>query len=178
MELTEKTLESRVAYKGVIVTVELDRAALPNGASAPREVVRHPGGVAVLPLCSDGTVLLVRQYRYPFGRVLTEIPAGKLDRGEAPDCAAARELREETGLTAEEWTPLGSIYASPGFCDEELHLYLARGLHQGEAQPDEDEFLALVKVPFGELAEQVMRGEIRDAKTVAAVLKTKLLLGL
>ncbi|MCI8594619.1 MAG: NUDIX hydrolase [Oscillospiraceae bacterium] len=176
MDLTEKTLESTVAYEGVIVTVQRDRAELPNGKTAVREVVRHPGGVAVLPLCSDGTVLLVRQYRYPFGEVLTEIPAGKLDKGEEPLHAAVRELREETGLTAGKLTSLGSVYASPGFCDEELHLYLAQDLHQGEAQPDEDEFLAPVRLPFQELAEQVLAGEVKDAKTVAAVLKAKLLL--
>lgn len=176
MELAEKKVTSEVVFQGRILTVLRDTAELPNGQTAEREVVRHPGGVAVLPLDEDGNVLLVRQFRYPFGRVLLEIPAGKLDRGEEPLHAAARELEEETGVQAEELISLGSIYVSPGFCDEELHLYLARGLKQGESHPDEDEFLAPEKVPFDELTEQIMSGAVHDGKTVAAVLKAKLYL--
>ena len=179
MDLTEKTRESKTVYQGHIVTVQVDRAELPNGQCAVREVVRHPGGVAVLPLEEDGTVLLVRQFRYPFGKVLLEIPAGKMDKGgEEPRSAALRELGEETGAIPDELISLGSIYVSPGFCDEELHLYLATGLHPGQTHPDEDEFLAPERVPFDELVSRVMAGEIHDAKTVAAVLKTKLYLGL
>lgn len=177
LDLTEHTLESRVAYAGRILTVEVDQARLPDGKTATREVVRHPGGVTILPLCGDDTVLLVRQYRYPFGRVLTELPAGKMDRGEDPAHAAVRELQEETGAVASEMISLGSVYASPGFCDEELHLYLATGLTLGQDHPDEDEFLAPLRIPFDTLVEQVMDGTIRDGKTVAAVLKAKLMLG-
>lgn len=176
MELTERTLEHTRPYEGVIVNVDLDKALLPNGRTATREVVIHPGGVAVLPLNDDDTVTVVRQYRYPFSQVLTEIPAGKLDAGEDPRTGALRELKEEIGAQVGELIELGDIYPSPGFCQEVLHLYLARNLTYGACCPDEDEFLEVMRVPFDSLAEQVMRGEIRDGKTVAAVLKTKILL--
>lgn len=176
MDLTERTVEHTTPYHGLIVDVDLDRACLPNGRIAAREVVLHPGGVAVLPLNDDGTVTLVRQYRYPFSSVLTEIPAGKLDPGEKPRAGALRELSEEIGANVGELIGLGEIYPSPGFCQEVLYLYLARGLTYGTCHPDEDEFLELVRVPFRELVEQVMDGSIRDGKTVAAVLKADALL--
>lgn len=176
MELTERTVEHTRPYEGVIVDVDLDKAVLPNGRIATREVVVHPGGVAVLPLNDDGTVTVVRQYRYPFSQVLTEIPAGKLDPGEEPRAGALRELKEEIGAQVGELIDLGAIYPSPGFCQEVLYLYLARDLTYGDCCPDEDEFLEVARVPFDSLAEQVMSGGIRDGKTVAAVLKTKLLL--
>ena len=176
MELTERTVEHTRPYEGVIVKVDLDEALLPNGRTAKREVVDHPGGVVVLPLNDDGTVTVVRQYRYPFSQVLTEIPAGKLDPGEEPRAGALRELKEEVGAQAGELIDLGEIYPSPGFCREVLYLYLARGLTYGDCCPDEDEFLEMSRIPFDRLAEQVMSGEIRDGKTVAAVLKAKVLL--
>lgn len=135
-----------------------------------------PAGVAVLPLNDDGTVTVVRQYRYPFAQVLTEIPAGKLDPEEEPRAGALRELKEEIGAQVGELIDLGAIYPSPGFCQEVLYLYLAKDLTYGDCCPDEDEFLEVARVPFDTLAGQVMSGEIRDGKTVAAVLKTKLLL--
>ena len=176
MELTERTVEHTRPYEGVIVDVDLDKAVLPNGRIATREVVLHPGGVAVLPLNDDGTVTVVRQYRYPFAQVLTEIPAGKLDPEEEPRAGALRELKEEIGAQVGELIDLGAIYPSPGFCQEVLYLYLAKDLAYGDCCPDEDEFLEVARVPFDTLAGQVMSGEIRDGKTVAAVLKTKLLL--
>ena len=176
MDLTERTVEHTRPYEGVIVQVDLDQAELPNGRVATREVVIHPGGVAVLPLNEDGTVTLVRQFRYPFGQVLTEIPAGKLDPGEEPRAGALRELQEEIGAQVGQLTEMGCIYPSPGFCQEVLHLYLARDLTYGSCHPDEDEFLELARVPFDQLLAQVMAGEIRDGKTVAAVLKASILL--
>lgn len=176
--MTEKTLSSEELFRGKIVTLKLDVAELPTGKPASREVVEHPGGVAILPLDGQGNVTLVRQYRYPFHEVITELPAGKLERGEDPRLAAVRELEEEVGVTADELIDLGCLYASPGFCTEVLHLYLAKGLHQGACHPDEDEFLERLELPFGALVAQIMSNEISDAKTVAAVLKAKVLLGL
>ena len=176
MELMEKTVESKTLFEGHIVTLKLDRAQLPNGSLASREVVEHPGGVAVLPLDAEGRVIMVRQYRYPLHNTLLELPAGKLEKGEDHRVCGTRELQEEVGITADEVIYLGGLYLSPGYSNEVLHLYLARGLHQGECHPDEDEFLEIERVPFDKLLDMVMRDEIHDAKTVAAVLKTKVFL--
>ena len=179
MELTETTVSSQTIFKGHIVKLTVDQVRLPDGNPAQREVVYHPGGVAVLALDGENWVTLVRQYRYPIRQLLLELPAGKLDHGlEDPIEGARRELAEETGLEAEEWTYLGHILASPGFCTEDLHMYLARGLTRKGQHLDEDEFLDVVTMPFEELVGQVMDGTITDAKTVAATLKVKVLLGL
>ena len=178
MELMEQTLSSRTVFEGKIITVKLDKALLPNGAQASREVVEHPGGVCILALQEDGTVPLVRQFRYPLGDVMLELPAGKLEYGEQPRPAAIRELGEEVGLEPGRLTDLGFMYVSPGFCTERLYLYLAQDVKQVPVHPDEDEFLDIVHLPFGELVDMVMSGQITDGKTVAAVLKTKVLLGL
>lgn len=174
-ELTEKTLDSEKIYDGTIIHVRRDRVLLPNGHTSTREIVEHPGGVGILALDRDGTVLLVRQFRYAFGRTLLEIPAGKREPGEEPFVTARRELREETGITADSWTPLGALIASPGCYDEVLYLYLAQDLRYGETDPDEDEFLSVERMPLEELARRCMDGEITDAKTVCAVLKAKML---
>lgn len=176
MDLTEKTLEHSVLFTGHILRLELDRVRLPDGSSAPREVARHPGGVTVLPLHDDGTVTVVRQFRYPYGEVVTELPAGKLEPGEDPDEAVRRELSEEAGLTAGQLRKMGVLYPSPGYCDERLHLYFARDLRQGERHPDEDEFLEAGRVPLAELVEEVMAGKIPDAKTATLVLMVQRLL--
>lgn len=178
MELTEKTLSSERIFDGVILHVRRDEVELPGGGRSFREVVDHPGGVCVLALDAQGQALLVSQYRYPYGRVLREVPAGKLEYGEDPRAAALRELREETGAVPGEFRPLGELYPSPGYCGEIIRMYLARDLTFGETDLDEDEFLNVERVPFGELVDQVLAGEIRDAKTIAAVLKAKLLLNL
>ena len=178
MELLEKTLESQIIFQGVIVTVRKDKAELINGQVVGREVVEHPGGVAILPLHEDGTVDIVRQFRYPFGKVVTELPAGKLEYGEDHRLAALREVQEEVGVIPGELTYLGCLYVSPGFSTEVLHMYLARDLRQGECHPDEDEFLEGERIPFDTLFRLVMEGTITDAKTVALVLKTKEYLGL
>jgi len=180
MDLTEQMVSSRTIFQGKIVKLTLDKARLPDGTLADREVVYHPGGVAVLALDEDGTVYLVRQYRYPLQQLLLELPAGKLDHGAEEDrlLGAQRELSEETGLEAAEWTYLGYTLASPGFCTEALHMYLARGLTKKAQHLDEDEFLDVVTMPFSQLVEQVMDGTITDAKTVSTTLKVKVLLGL
>lgn len=164
MELYEKTISSETVFKGNIVELRVDRIELPDGRPARREVIAHPGGVAILPYHDDGTVTVVRQFRYPFGRVVTELPAGKLERGEDHRSAPGRELEEETGLTAGTLTYLGCLLASPGYSDEVLHMYLARDLKTGEFHPDQDEFLERERVPFETLMEQVMRGELQDSQ--------------
>ena len=180
MDLSEKMVSSKTIFEGKIIKVTLDQAQLPDGTLAAREVVYHPGGVAVLALDEDGTVYLVNQYRYPIQQMLLELPAGKLDHGAEEDrlLGAQRELSEETGLEASEWTYLGYTLASPGFCDEALHMYLARGLTRKAQHLDEDEFLDVVTMPFEELVKQVMDGTITDGKTVSATLKVKVLLNM
>ncbi|MCI9609015.1 MAG: NUDIX hydrolase [Oscillibacter sp.] len=177
--LAERKLSREDKFAGRILTVHVDTVALPNGETALREVADHPGGVAVLALDGDNRVLTVTQYRYPFGRTLLEIPAGKLDHpGEDPYEAGLRELREETGAVPGRYESLGRILPSPGCYGETLHLYLARDLRMEEQHLDEDEFLKVERVPFEEMAGRCLSGEIEDAKTVAAVLKAKILLNL
>ena len=180
MDLKETMVSSQTIFEGKIIKVTLDQARLPDGKLASREVVYHPGGVAVLALDEEKNVGLVRQYRYPIQQMLLELPAGKLDHGAEEDrlLGAQRELSEETGLEAGQWTYLGYTLASPGFCDEALHMYLAQELTRKKQHLDEDEFLDVVTMPFDELVRQVMEGEITDAKTVATTLKVKVLLGL
>lgn len=175
MDLTERTLSSQELYRGRIIRVRLDEVTLPNGRTARREVVEHPGGVGILALDNCGQVLLVRQYRYAFGRTLLEIPAGKREAGEDPFTTAQRELSEEIGATADSWTDMGTLIASPGCYNEVLYLYLAQGLHFGDTHLDEDEFLTVERMPLAELTERCMRGEIADAKTVCAALKAKIM---
>ena len=172
MESKEKALRRINSYSGVVVDVTMDQVELQDGSRSFREVVHHPGGVAVLPVDSEGFAWCVRQFRYPFAAELLEIPAGKLEKGEEPFPAAQRELSEETGLTAARWLDLGEIYTSPGYSTEVLHLYLALELSAGDAHPDEGEFLSAVRLPLEELHGKVLSGEIRDGKTVVAVLKT------
>ena len=179
MELTERMVSSQTIFEGKIIKVTLDQAELPDGKLAAREVVYHPGGVAVLALDEDKNVALVRQFRYPIQQELLELPAGKLDHGaEGHLLGAQRELSEETGLEAGKWTYLGYTLASPGFCDEALHMYLAQDLKRVGQHLDEDEFLNVEYMPFDELARQAMDGTITDAKTVTTTLKVKVLLGL
>lgn len=169
-ELGEKTLHSRVVYRGKILNLRVDRVLLPSGAEGWREVVEHAGAVAVVALTEEGEVVMVRQYRYPVGKTLLEIPAGKLEEGEDPLQCAQRELAEETGHTARRWEPLLSFYSSPGFCSEKMHLFLARELERAACSPDEDEFLQVVRVPLEEALGLLWGGEICDAKSAAGLL--------
>lgn len=177
MKLQEETLTQTCRFEGRIIRVRTDTVRLPNGAEAGREVVEHPGGVCVAPLTEDGDLLFVRQYRYPYGETVLELPAGKRDRdGEDPLTCGKRELLEETGATAENYTFLGKVYPTPGFCNEIIYLYLATDLQFGEAQPDEDEFVEVERIPLQRAVQMVMNNEIPDAKTQIAILKTAHLL--
>ena len=178
MELYEKPLRREEIFSGRVLHVHRDQVELPNGRTSDREIVDHPGGVGILALDDENNVRTVTQYRYAYGKLLLEIPAGKLEPGEDPRAAAIRELQEETGARAGRFEALGEIYPSPGYCDEIIRLYLARDLTFGDTHPDEDEFLTLWRIPFPQLREKVLAGEVTDAKTVAAVLKAGALLGL
>ena len=172
MKLEEKTISSEAIYDGRILHVRFDHVTLPNGKEATREYVRHIGAVAVLPLTDTGEVLLERQFRYPFGEVLVEIPAGKLESPEEdPRKAALRELEEETGAVAGELVYLGDYYASPAILEERIRLYLARDLTFREQHTDEDEFLDVFRMPLDDLVSEVMAGNIPDGKTQLAAMR-------
>ena len=176
MDMREKQLSYEYFFEGHIMKARLDQALLPNGKTAPREVCEHVGGVGVLPIDRDGNIILVRQFRYPYAEEILEIPAGKLDHGEGESIAdcGARELKEETGCTAGRIVPLGCVYPSPGFLTEVVHLFAALDLTEGEMQPDEDEFVELVRLPIAEVEQMIVRDKIRDAKTMAALYRAKL----
>lgn len=169
--LRETILSSREVFHGKLINVEHWQVSLPNGKEALREIVRHNGAAAIVPVDDEGNVTLVRQHRIAAGRFTWEIPAGKLDSPEEdPFHAAQRELEEETGLRAENWQLLSRIDTTPGFCTERIALYLATGLSQHRTHPDEDEFLNLTKMPLREAVDLCMRGELRDAKTLVGLL--------
>jgi len=174
MSHNEKTLKSEYFFKGYVIKLRKDNVLLENNTEATREVVEHPGGVAVLPLTDDNEVIFVKQFRYPYMKEILELPAGKLDgKGEDPFLCGKRELKEEVGATSDNYTPLGMLYPSPGFCDEIIHLYLAQDLSYGSQNLDEDEFLDVIKIPFDKAYEMVINNEIEDAKTQIAILKAK-----
>ncbi|MCL2545637.1 MAG: NUDIX hydrolase [Oscillospiraceae bacterium] len=173
MQLHEQAITQSTAYSGIIVNVRRDTVRLPNGNAAEREVVVHPGGVAILPLDEDGNVTLVKQFRYAGNQVLLEIPAGKLEIGETPEECGRKELREEVGFTAGRFELLSVMYPTMGYCTEKLHLYLARDLTFVSLQPEEDEFLEIVKMPLAKLIDMVVNGEIVDAKTALAAMVTE-----
>ena len=169
--LREIPFSSETIYDGRILRVQRWHVTCPNGQAATREIVLHNGAAAVVPVFDDGTTLLVRQHRVAVDRVTLEIPAGKLDGpDEDPALCAERELREETGLCAQRMRHMTTILTTPGFCTEKIALYLAQGLTQGDTHPDEDEFLGLVRMPLDEAVGLIMRGEIRDSKTICGLL--------
>lgn len=170
-DIMEKLSDRRRVFDGAIIHVDHMTATLPNGKTALREVAVHIGASAVIPVDEDGNIYMVRQFRSPLEKVTLEIPAGKLDyKGENRLEAAQRELREETGFTAENWTLLTDLATTPGFCDEVISIYLATGLMAGETDPDEDEFLNIIKMPLSEAVAMAMKGELPDSKTLCAVL--------
>ena len=171
MELNETTLASQLIFDGRLLKVYRDEVGLVNGGTSIREFIHHPGGVAVVALDRDGNVCLERQFRYPYKKVVTEIPAGKLERDEDPFNAVQRELREEIGAAAGRWDALGYLMPTVGYTDEMLYLYLARDLDFGETELDEDEFLESFRLPFDEALAMALDGRINDAKTLAALFR-------
>lgn len=170
--LNERMVQSEEIFDGQVLHLFKDTVELPNGKSAIRETIRHIGAVAIVPLTEDGKVIVERQFRYPLNCVITEIPAGKLDcKTENRLAAAKRELEEETGLVADEWIELGDYIPAAAYCDEVITMYLAKGLHKGVRNLDEDEFLNIQEVNLAELVADVMQGKIRDGKTQVALLK-------
>ena len=165
-DFTEKKISSRAAYRGRLLKLNEDEVSLPDGTTALREYVVHPGAAIILPLFDDGSVLLERQFRYPLGRHFYELPAGKLEPDEAPLETAKRELLEETGYAAAEWRELGRLHPCIGYSDEQIDFFMARKLEFKGARPDEGEFLETLRVPLADSVEWVRRGRITDTKTI------------
>ena len=176
MELKETMVSTETVYKGIIVNVRRDKAKLIDGRITNREVVEHPGGVCVFALDNEGKVILVRQYRYPMQEVVLELPAGKLEKGEDPSDSGLRALGEETGLVPQTYLPMGVSFSSPGIMEEKIYYFFATDLVQGPVHPDDGEFLEVVRVPYEELLEMARKGEIKDAKTLVAILKASMVL--
>lgn len=176
MKLSEKTIASKTIYEGKILQVILDDIELPDGKKSKREVVNHPGGVAVAALDENNNLLFVKQFRYPYKEIVFELPAGKLEKGMSPLENGKRELLEETGAVGYSYISLGQVYPSPGYTNEIIHLYACKIKSLGESRPDEGEFLNVEKLPLDKAVEMVINNRIPDAKTQIAVLKTAMLL--
>ncbi|WP_096550764.1 NUDIX domain-containing protein [Ureibacillus thermosphaericus] len=172
----EKTIHSTEIFKGKVVSLKVDDVLLPNGKQSKREIIHHPGAVAIIPITNEGKIVLVEQYRKALERSIIEIPAGKLERGEDPAVCARRELEEETGYGARELTYIQSFATSPGFANEIIHLYVAKDLYKIEEKRelDEDEFVSIIEVTLEEAEEMVKNQQIYDAKTAFSVLWVKL----
>ena len=169
IDLYEKPVSSNRLFEGKIINLRRDEVILPNGRTATRGVVEHPGAVAVVPITKTGQVVLVRQFRHPVGRIILEVPAGKLDRNEKPEDCALRELAEETGFVANKLRKLTSMYTTPGFSNEVIHLYLAEDLVESDQRPDEDEFIKTEQYSPEQIRQMIKSGEICDAKSLVAL---------
>ena len=176
MDLKEIPVTQKTVYEGHIVRVRQDQVQLMDGSITNREVVEHPGGVAIFAMNEKDEVIMVRQYRYPAGEALLELPAGKLEPGEDPQLSALRELEEETGIRPRKITAMGFSYSSPGIFAEKIHFFLAQDLVQGEAHPDEGEFLEVLRIPLSQLIQMIGKGELTDAKTIVGIMRGSLLL--
>lgn len=176
MAFSEKMLSRKMIFQGRIIDVHVDDVELSDGSKSIREVVRHSGGVCVAPLTDEGELLMVRQFRYPFSRELLEVPAGKLEKGEIPLDAGIRELEEECGVVADKVVSLGEIYPTVAYCSEIIYIFAAKGLKKTNQHLDAGEFLGVEKIKLEKAYDMVMSGEIRDSKTVVAILKLRELL--
>lgn len=170
-----KSYNHTLVYSGLVINIEEMEVEIGDLGRHTYQVVRHPGGAAVLPVHDDGSVSLIRQLRPAIDTVIVEVPAGRLSPAEAPLECARRELREETGLTATTLVPLGTVYSSPGVFDELIHLFAATGLSQGTAQPEDDEEIEVVRLPLDVVLQMVADGRISDGKTMAALMRWTLL---
>ncbi|HKQ74947.1 MAG TPA: NUDIX hydrolase [Blastocatellia bacterium] len=170
--MPRQLLESEKIFEGAVISVERDLLLEENGMEIIREIVRHPGGAGGLPMFDDGRVALVRQYRHPAGRELLEIPAGRIEAGEAPEMCAAREIEQEIGFRAGRIEKLSEFYSTPGFCEERLYVYLATDLTPSLQNLDHDELIEVVYLPFAEALKMAECGEIEDSKTIIALLMT------
>lgn len=175
MAHTETMLESREIFNGRVIRVTVDKVQLEDGTTSTREIVHHHGGACILPVDADGSVTMVRQFRYAFGEEIWELPAGKLEPGEDPFESAKRELSEECGLSADNYMDLGVVYPTVGYDSEKIYLWAATGLHKGGQHLDAGEFLDVVRMPFEEALQKVLHGEIKDSKTQIGLMKYALL---
>ncbi|ABP67490.1 NUDIX hydrolase [Caldicellulosiruptor saccharolyticus DSM 8903] len=176
MDLYEKTIESKLIYDGSFISLKVDKVLLPDGKTSQRAIVLHSGAAVIVPVDQENNVVLIKQFRKPIEKVIIELPAGKLDKNEDPLECAKRELEEETGLRAQEFIKLTEIYTTPGFSNEVIHVYLARGLSQGSSHTDSDEFVEVFKVSLDEAILMVKNGEVKDAKTIIGLLLAKMYL--
>ena len=170
MDVFEKTIDNKNIYKGKIITLDLETVLLPNRKTADREIVRHPGAVAIIPVDESGNIYFVKQFRKAINSELLEIPAGKLERGEEPSECALRELQEEIGYTADKLTFITEIYTSPGFADEKIYIFKAEDLIKSELAKDDDEFINIYRHKPDEVFEMIKKREITDAKTIVALM--------
>lgn len=168
-ELDEKFISSKPVFNGRLLHVHVDTVQLPNGKTTTREMADHQGAVAVVPVLPDGRIIFVKQFRYPMGTVMYEIPAGKIDPGEEPDHCARRELSEETGYEADRWEYLAPIATTPGFTNEVIHLYAAYGLQPHAQHTDEDEFISVEVLTLEQIMTMVAEGTLYDSKSLAAL---------
>lgn len=170
MDILEKTMNRKTIYSGKVITLDVETVLLPNNKVASREIVRHPGAVAILPIDDQGNIYFVKQFRKAIEHELLEIPAGKLEKGEEPSQCALRELQEEIGFTSIKLTFITQIYTSPGFADEKIYIFKAENLVKSELMKDEDEFINIYRYRPDEAFNMIKNGKIRDAKTIAALL--------
>ncbi|MGF1669400.1 MAG: NUDIX domain-containing protein [Balneolaceae bacterium] len=172
-KLVESKIDSENVFSGKLLDVYFDNVTLPDNEHSTREWIKHPGACAVVPVFNDGSIMLVKQFRYPTTQIFYEVPAGKIDSGEPQEVTAERELLEESGLTASEMKYVGHFYPGIGYTDEIIHIYVAWNLQESSQNVDDDEFLINYRIPFREAVDMINKGDISDGKTVCSILKTK-----